>query len=393
MRITGVIAEYNPFHHGHAWQLLEARRLTGADYVIVVMSSCFTQRGEAAVLPPAVRAQMALHCGADAVFALPALHAVRDAEHFALAGVTLLNGLCCDAISFGAESGDLTLMQRTARMLEGQDAVFGAALQRRLKAGASHPAALSEALAELLPDSHELLSSPNNTLGVCYLRAMQRIGSRMEAFPVQRIGDYHATTLAPAAPSATALRSAILRGDWQQVQSAMPAPVWEVLRRAVQDGLLHRPDALDQALLYRLRTMPVASYRALPDVSEGIEYRLREAAMQSSCREDLLMTAKTRRYPHSRLSRLAAHALLQINHGDAHAADPPEAAWLLGFRMSARPLLSHIKAHGTLPLISKAADYQSEAPWFAAEERAYDLWALGAGLPAGLARTQGVVRV
>ena len=124
VRIVGVIAEYNPFHAGHAWQLREARRLSGADYVVAVMSGCFTQRGEAALLTPADRARMALECGADAVFALPACWAVRDAEHFALGGVDLLHELGCDAISFGAECAEHPLLHSCAALLESPTAAF-----------------------------------------------------------------------------------------------------------------------------------------------------------------------------------------------------------------------------------------------------------------------------
>ncbi len=390
MRVVGVIAEYNPFHLGHAHHLAEARRLAHADAVVVVMSTAFTQRGDAAILSPADRAQMALSAGADAVFALPAAWAVRDAEHFALGGVSILAGLGCDAISFGTEATDLAALQTAARLLESPDEAFSADVRTRMAAGLPYPAALSAAMDAALPGCGTLLETPNSTLAVCYLRAMLRLGADMEIVPVQRLGGYHDSTLGNTLPSATALRGAILRGDWAKVQAAMPDDAYRILREAASEGKIHRPEALDNALLYRLRTMTDKDYAALPDVSEGIENRLAAAAEATRSREELLQSAKTRRYPYARLSRLATHALLGVTDADLVALETPQAAWLLGFRKEARELFAHFRQQGTMPILGKAADFDRSAPWFTAEMRAYDVWALGAGLPAGLALTQGV---
>lgn len=393
MRVVGVIAEYNPFHRGHAWQLQEARRLANADYVVVVMSGCFTQRGEAAVLTPSERAKMALSCGADAVFLLPAVWAVRDAEHFALGGVSILAGLGCHAMSFGSEHVDLSTLRETARLLEQPSEGFQTHIRSLLQQGLPYPAAVSAAAEAVQPGCGALLADPNSTLAVCYLRALLRLGSDMEVYPVQRLGSYHDSALGDAFPSATAIRGAILRGDWENAYAAMPKAAATILRQAADAGCIHRPDALDQAFLYRLRTMTSAEYAALPDATEGIEHRLMSAAETAVSREDLLQAAKTRRYPYARLSRLATHALLGLTHDDLCREVSPQAACLLGFRKDARALFAHFKEHAKLPILSKAADYDRCATWFSAEMRAYDIWALGAGLPAGLALTQGVTVV
>lgn len=389
MRVVGVIAEYNPFHLGHAHHLAEARRLAKADAVIVVISSVFTQRGDAAILSPADRTRMALSAGADAVFALPAHWAVRDAEHFALGGVSLLEGLGCDAISFGTESTDLTGLTAAARFLEEHDRGFFENLRTKMETGMPYPAALSAAMEASLPGSSGLLGKPNSTLAICYLRAMIKLGSKMDVIPVQRLGGYHDSALGDALPSATALRGAILRGDWARVKSAMPEGACAILREEAEMGRIHRPEALDAALLYRLRTMTDAEYAALPDLSEGVEYRLQAAAAAECTRNDVLLAAKTRRYPYARLSRLATHALLGLTD-DTLPASTPEAAMLLGFRRDARGLFTHFKERGRLPIWGKAADFDRKSAWFQAEMRAYDLWALGAHLPAGLLPTQGV---
>lgn len=392
MRITGVIAEYDPFHLGHAWHLSEARRRTQADYVVVVMSSAFVQRGEPALLSPADRARMALAAGADAVIALPAMWAVRDAEHFALGGVSILSALGCSAIAFGAEDDDLSRLSAAARLIEQPDNAFRAAMRTGLDNGLPYPAVLSAACDARLPGAAALLAAPNNTLALCYLRALLRLDSGMEPCAIRRSSDYHATSLTDALPSATAVRSALLRGDWRGVRASVPEAVYAILADAAASHRLCLPGALDQALLYRLRTMADDEWRTLPGLSEGIEDRVRTAARSAQSREALLNAVKSRRYPYARLSRLCTHALMGLTQPLLDETPLPPAAWLLGFREDARPLLS-VLSKGRIPLISKAADYDADAAWFRAEVRAYDLWCLGAGLPTGLAFTQGVARV
>lgn len=390
MRVVGVVAEYNPFHLGHAHHLAEARRLAQADAVVVVMSSVFTQRGDAALLPPADRAKMALSAGADAVFALPAQWAVRDAEHFALGGVSILAGLGCDAISFGTEDADLAAIESAANALDKPDEALSSAIRAMMNAGHSYPAAVSAAMDAIQPKCADLLQSPNSTLAICYLRALRVLGAKMDVVPVQRLGSYHDSALGDTLPSATALRGAILRGDWGKVRAAMPEEAYLILRDAAANGRIHRPDALDAALLYRLRTMTAEDWADLPNLTEGIERRLYHAADTVCTREELLQTAKTRRYPYARLSRLATHALLGLTEDDLRATPLPPAAMLLGYRKDKRDLLPHIAAHGKMPIIGRASDGSNHGYCFALENRAYDVWSLGAGMPTGLMRTQGV---
>ena len=392
MRAVGVIAEYNPFHRGHAFHLAQARRRSGADCVAVVMSSCVSQRGAFALLSPAARTRMALACGADVVFALPAAWAARDAEHFALGGVALLKAMGAQAISFGVEQDNLPLLRACARLLEQPDDAFRACLHNFMTTGLPYPVALSAAVQDRIPGAEAVLSSPNATLAVCYLRAMLRLGADMEVIPVPREGSYHATSLTPDAPSATALRGAVLRGDWTGARAAMPADAYAVLEQEMLCGRIHRPESLDGALLYRLHTMDQEALSSLPDLSEGIEDRLSAAAAACCSREGLLQHAKTRRYPYARLSRLCTHALLGITDTQLTREPLPPAAWLLGLKDTAAPVLRQLK-HSGFPIIGKAADYPQDEAWFRTELLAYDLWALGCALPAGLGLTQGVVHL
>ncbi|MBR6027882.1 MAG: nucleotidyltransferase family protein [Clostridia bacterium] len=381
MRVCGIVAEYNPFHSGHLFQLTEARRRTGADAVAVVMSACFTQRGEAACLSPAARAEMALEAGADLVLALPAAWAVREAEAFAEAGVLALSAIGCDCLAFGAETADIERLLSCAEMLERPPEALSAALRQGLDTGLAYPEALSRAVRRCAPERAHLLTEPNNLLGVCYLRAILRHGLAMEPVAIPRGNAHRETAITGPEASASAIRGSLFRGDWAGLSDAMPASALLTLRREALSGRVHRPESLDQALLYRLCTLGEKDWERLPALAEGIEQRLRRAARTARSREELLLTAKTRRYPWARLSRLAAHALLQLTASDLSGLPPAPPLLLLGLRDSARPLLRGLKKSGIVP--EDRAGLNRDAAWVRAEERAWDLWALGAGLPSG----------
>ena len=393
MRAVGIIAEYNPFHNGHAYHLKEAKARSGADIAIAVMSGWFTQRGDAAILPPRVRAEMALKCGADAVFLLPAFWAVRDAEHFALAGVSLLKRLGCDAISFGVETGDLPKLQVVASVLEDEPDIFREGLRGALDKGLAHPQAISEAANVVIPGAMDVLREPNNTLAICYLRALHRLNCTMLPVPVQRLGQYRDPHLHPKHPSATAMRLALWENREDEAVKAMPDAAGKILTEALTENWLQPQDALDRPLRAKLLTMSNAEWAALPGCSEGIEDRLRKAARQAAPREAILTFAGTRRYTHSRLNRMLTHALLGVTQADLDTETLPPAACLLGLNASAAQILRRAQENG-LPVIGKAADwkYWQDQPWARIEERAADLWAVGCGKPVGLMFTERVVR-
>jgi predicted nucleotidyltransferase len=252
-----------------------------------------------------------------------------------------------------------------------------------LKEGLSYPAALEQAVAQSLPHCREALAKPNNILAIQYLRALYRRKSEITPLPVHRQGDYHAGELSPESyPSATAIRHAFLDGRYEDAEAAAGYPL-------PQEPVC-LPDSLDAPLLYRLRGMQPEDIAAYPHCSEGLENRVLACARQTTSREDLLAQLKTRRYPYTRLSRLMSHILLDMRQ-DVLAAHPESAyVRLLGLRKDAKPLLARL-SESSIPIISKPADGNLTDPLYQMDVRAYDLWALGAGLPAGLMFTQSPV--
>lgn len=390
---VGIICEYDPFHRGHARQFELARERLPGTRIVCVMSGCFTQRGMPALFPPAFRAERALAAGAEAVLELPCAFAVREAEHFALGSVGVLDALgFVTHLCFGVETDDPPLLAAAAALLEAPDAAFTAALRAGLDAGKPFAAAQAAAAAAGLAGSgfsaeaaSRALARPNNILALCYLRALLRLKSGIEPLPVNREGDYHADRLAAEGwPSASAARKAFLSGNLAHAEVACGYPLAGVP--------FHRPEALDTVLLHRLREAEPSALRALPDCSEGLENRLARAARAAGGRAELLSILKTKRYAYARLNRLLAHALLNVT-ADTLAAHPmPEYVRLLGFRRDARSLLANFNQSG-IPVIAKAADGDAQNPLYALDARAWDLWALGAGLPAGLMYRQPVVIV
>ena len=258
MKIAGVIAEYNPFHSGHAYHLKMTRQQTGCDYVVVCMDGSYTQRGTAACLSKWDRARMALNCGADAVFELPALFAVRTADVFALGGVGVLGGIGVDVLSFGSEVDDADLLARLADLRDHEPEEVRSAIRKNLDLGMSHARAWGAAAAEHLNLPPELLNSPNLTLGTEYIRAIRRLDLSMQINPVARLGQYHDTSLnAEGFASATAIRAAMAENRMDDALAGIPSAVRDILAGA---GSMHAPDDL---LLSRLRTMFGADARSL----------------------------------------------------------------------------------------------------------------------------------
>ena len=376
MRICGIIAEYDPLHCGHAWHLSEARRRTGADYVVCVMSGSFTQRGMPALLSPHTRAEMALRAGADLVLQLPVSFSPCDAERFALGGVEILRQLGAEALCFGAEMEGIPVMEAAAALLESPDAAYQGRLHALLDAGMAFPAAQGLALAESLHIDPSILAQPNTALGICYLRAIRRLSAPMTPFAVPRSGSYHAETLVTdTLPSATAVRCACLRQEWDKVRASMPEAAFRLLDADFKAGKVHAPEALTQLLRWKLRQ--TADYSRLPGLSEGIENRLPLAA-DALTREDMVLAVKSKRYSYARVNRLLAHVLLDT---DAGRLEPlPRHARVLGFKKGASGLLK--RCGDDFSFISQMPAHPSIYE-MALDARADDLWNLGANQPFG----------
>ena len=371
MRFAGIIAEYDPFHNGHAWQLAQARVL-GAQRVAVAMSCGLTQRGALPLLPESVRVRAALECGADLVFALPAPWACAGAEAFARAGVHLLATTGCDALVFGAETPDAALLLETARVLN--SAAYRAALKQQLAAGARSFAAARQAAVQAVgadPAMAALLSQPNNNLAVEYCRAILEQRAGMTPVPLPRRGANHGQTLEESGhaqfASASALRALWAEGGAEAVAPFVPEKAFELYKTAENDG----------AYTACAKPEPFAAVRG---VSEGLEHRLEHAVRQSTSLPQLLDALTTVRYPRARMRRLAMDAALGYT-ADTVPALPP-ALHLLGARKDALPLLGQVSLPVSHSLAKLAQTGPDGARMAAAQAAASDFGALCRANPA-----------
>jgi predicted nucleotidyltransferase len=416
MKVAGIIAEYNPFHNGHAWQLAAARAL-GAQRVVVAMSSGLVQRGALPLLPDAVRARAAVEAehGADLVFALPAFYACSGAEAFARAGVRLLAAAGCDTLLFGAETADIARLQRAAQVLASEE--YRAALRAQLDGPARSFAAARQAAVEALCPGENLsdvLSRPNNNLAVEYCKAILELGVPMTPVALPRTGAGHddalpAESSAPAAPeafkapdagaacfaSASALRALWLgerpkEKELWALAPYVPASALALYRAAEAEGRVLDPAAADTAVLalLRMRARTSDAFAGTRGASEGLEHRLAAAVREAASLDELADALTTVRYPRARMRRLILNAALGWREGTCPALPP--ALHLLAARRDALPLL----AACTLPVspsLARLAQESDDCRRVAeAQAAAVDLGALclRRAAPMGLAYTQ-----
>lgn len=369
MNVVGIIAEYNPFHSGHAYQIETLKQQTHADYVIVAMSGNFVQRGAPALTDKYTRTRMALSCGADLVLELPVLCATASAEYFARGGVSLLHSTgVVTHLGFGTESDHSLLLTKIAAILTRSSCSLQQRIQQELKTGSSFPLARARALEEaLFPDDtidsqalHTILSSPNNILAIEYLKALSLIPSSIEPVFVLRKGKgYHDTGMTGDFCSASAIRNYLREdpSDLSPLRNTMPESAFQLLADYPHPFLYE--DDFSSLVHYKLLTETPEQTAGYADSSPELANRMyhKRHAFVSFSQFCGLMKSKNTTY--TRISRLLLHLLLNIPaSGYAALASPSPIPYLrvLGFQKSAAPLLSSIKQNGQVPIITSPAD-------------------------------------
>ena len=388
MKVCGIIAEYDPFHKGHAWQIEQAKKESGVDFVICAMSMSFTQRGMPALLCPHDRAQMALLGGADIVLGIPYAFSVCDAEKFALGGVEILRRTgVVDTLSFGIEEQGKDIFLQAAQLLENPPEEFTEKLREGLQRGLPFPRAQGDALAQTLKCDTEIFSLPNTSLAICYVRACCKTKASFDFCPIIRKGNYHDDSLKDESElfsSAPAVRNALACNDLNAVENALTREAFDILVKAKQENRIQTYHPLDTLLRWRLRN---DDFSQLPDLSEGIENRFQEAA-NALTRDEMVQQIKSKRYPYARINRMLAHVLTQSKANDI--PNLPDYAYVLGFRKGAANLLHAISENGFA--LYHRLPSGTLSPMQELDKRADDLWSIGANQPFGtLYRSKPVI--
>ena len=368
MKTVGLITEYNPFHNGHAYHIEKAKILTGADRVIVIMSGDFVQRGAPAIMPKHLRAESALLSGASLIIELPVCFATGSAEYFAQGSISLLNQLgCIDSICFGSECGDLHLLKEIAQILADEPIEYQTALKQALKEGASFPAARQEALNIYSDKYSEILASPNNILGIEYLKALAKIRSKMEPFTIKRIGaGYHDMDIDGQFSSATAIRSDIYQlADVNSssesiplthIQTQVPSSCHELMKKNYQTRYPVKADDFSLLLKAKLLSETAGSLSHYLDMSPELANRILRLRNDYLSFEQFCDLLKTKELTRSRISRSFIHVLLGITNDWLTAMKAPAPyARILGFRRDHADLLGILKRTSDIPLITSPA--------------------------------------
>lgn len=356
MKSCGIVAEYNPFHNGHRYQIAEAKKLSGADVVVVVMSGNFLQRGEPAIIDKWKRTEAALVSGADLIIELPVAFSVQSADYFAKGAIFLLQQLGCEALSFGSESGTGADFQSFAENWVENEAAIDAAFQLLKNNGAPYAAQMQQAVQEVIPDSSLDLSAPNTILGLAYARENAGYLNPMKLFPVQRIGSGHNETdlTEGTFQSGSALRRELLQEGssthLQSVRKAVPERSFQFLA----ESALKQWESFWLLLKYQITVQTEEQLREIYQMNEGIEYRLKQKVRHAKSFTQFVEMVKSKRYPWVRLQRLFTYVLLQIKKEDMQTAiKHPAAIRVLGFTEKGQQYLSEQKKLVSVPLISR----------------------------------------
>ncbi|MCI6060434.1 MAG: nucleotidyltransferase [Dorea sp.] len=364
MKIVGLITEYNPFHNGHLYHIEKARRLTGADSVIAVMSGDYVQRGTPAILSKRLRAAMALRMGVSVVIELPVAYATGSAEYFAEGAVSILDQLgCIDSICFGSECGDITMLEEPARLLADEPEHYQTALRAALRKGQAYPKARQTALVQCLENaSEQILEKPNNILGVEYLKALYRRKSPIKAYTITRKSSgYHDTELKDRFSSATAIRKELLHGSPDEVISQIPAQCNDLMQENILNRQFLCADDFSLLLKYVLLKETPETLCRYQDVSEDLANRIWKNRNQFQSFEKFCELLKTKELTYSRISRSLLHILLQITTNDVTTYKKNGGcryAHILGFRNDSTATLTHMKTHTSIPLLTRLAQSQ-----------------------------------
>lgn len=365
-RVLGVVTEYNPFHNGHLYHIEESKKQTKCRYVVAVMGGNFTQRGSCSLIDKWSKAKMAIQNGVDLVIELPVLYSISSAENFAEGAIKILDSLkIVDDISFGAECSDISILDKVADILYNEPNEYKGLLAHELSKGLSFPKARENALLVYLNDVRKypkVLSSPNNILGIEYLKALKKLKSNIVPHAIERFeSDYNSNTINGNIASSTAIRN-IVKGDNLKVLSKLlPDSSYSVLMENIKIGHVV-PDisCFEKEILYNLRKMTVDEIANLADVSEGLENTIKKAANSCNSIVEFLSIVKSKRFTTTRLQRILLYSLLGITKKDMQISKKVNPyIRVLGFNERGKFLLSEaIKANPKLQVVTSVKKFE-----------------------------------
>ena len=361
-KVLGIIAEYNPFHNGHLYHLETSKKLTDADYTVAIISGNFTQRGSTSIVDKWSKTKMALENGIDLVIELPVLYSISSAENFADGAIKILNSLgIVDYLSFGAETSDISILNNIANILCSEHEEYKNLLSIELEKGLSFPKARENALLDYIKNTDDnvpenriidfekyskVLSSPNNILGIEYLKALKKYKSSIKPVCISRFkSEYNSSSFSENIASATAIRELIKNKNFDTIKNVIPLVSYSILMDCINSGCV-APDlnCFEKEIIFTLRKMSIEEIFNLPDVSEGLEFSIKKAVNSCNNINNFLDIVKSKRYTVTRLQRILLYALLGISKEDIQLSKKVEKPYVrvLGFNDNGKKLVSEI---------------------------------------------------
>lgn len=375
-RVLGIIAEYNPFHNGHLYHLETSKNTTNCDYTVAIISGNFTQRGSTSVVDKWSKTKMALQNGVDLVIELPVLYSISSSENFADGAIKILNSLgIIDYLSFGSETPDITILDSIADILCNEPKDYKKLLTTELDKGLSFPKARENALLNYIKNANtfendkpnfkkhkKALSSPNNILGIEYLKALKKYNSSIKPVCISRFAtDYNSSDFSGSIASATAIRELIKNKDFNSIKTVIPENSYPVLMDCINSGhIVPDLNCFEKEIIYTLRKMNIEEIYNLPDVSEGLEFSIKKAVNSCNTINEFLDIVKSKRYTVTRLQRILLYALLNISKKDMQLSKQVEIPYVrvLGFNDNGKKLVSEIATkHPELKLITSVKKF------------------------------------
>ena len=355
MKITGVVAEYNPFHTGHEYQLKMARKLSDCDCIAVVMSGNFVQRGEPAIIDKFNRAEAAVYGGADIVIELPMPFSCQNAEMFAFAAIKELKKLNVDSISFGCENDDVKLLEKIACLQLTPE--FNKNIKVEIKKGLSYPNAMSNALVSLINDEAEAVYSPNNVLAVEYIKSAMKLDLNLSYYPVKRLGMAHNDTeFQGPFHSAAAIRNSMLEGSLNNLK--LTEKSLELIEKFYNDHKqFNTLNNYTDYLYYKIITCD--DLNTIYEIKEGLNNKIMSQSFKHENIDDLIMSLKSKRYTYSKLRRCLLNILLDIKKVDIIKImlTNNDYVKVLAFNNAGRRAIKHAKNNG-IKVINRFSDYK-----------------------------------
>ena len=403
-KVVGIIAEYNPFHNGHSYHIQNTKVLTGADFVVAVMTGNFTQRGNTSVVDKWEKTKMALNGGADLVIELPTIYSISSAENFANGAIKILNTLgIVDSISFGMEADDISTLNNISNVLYMEPPEYKAILEHELSKGSSFPKARENALMMYLNDIKRyanVLKGSNNILAIEYLKALKKQKSNLVPIGVKREKVYYnSTKIIDEYASATGIRNLLLHNQLEEVRKVVPAKTYSILLNNIRQGTYVLDiTTYNNEIIYKLRSMTVKEIANLPDVNEGLEYLIKDASNKTNNLIELINKVKSKRYTQTRVQRILLYALLGINKKDMEISKKMTPyIRVLGCSENGKMLLSQINSKAkvitSFKKFEKSNKNRKIKRMLEIDKKATDIYTLGykKESKAGLDYTKGLI--